>query len=115
MMQTQKQGVFTLAWPIFIEIALFMLMGNIDILMLGRFDELAVGAVGNANQLFQIIGLLFTIITSAVGILIAQSMGAKKEKDIPLIVSIAFYGNLVFSMLLSIALLVFGENILSLI
>ncbi len=114
-MQTQKQGVFTLAWPIFIEIALFMLMGNIDILMLGRFDELAVGAVGNANQLFQIIGLLFTIITSAVGILIAQSMGAKKEKDIPLIVSIAFYGNLVFSLLLSIALLVFGENILSLI
>src|SRR5690554_2210572 len=114
-MKNRKLGVFTLAWPIFIEIVLFMLMGNIDILMLGRFDEFAVGAVGNANQLFQIIGLLFTIITSAVGILISQSIGARKEKDIPLIVSIAFYSNLVFSVLLSIGLLIFGKEVLSLI
>ncbi len=114
-MNNRQPGVFTLAWPIFIEIALFMIMGNIDILMLGRFDELAVGAVGNANQLFQIIGLLFTIITSAVGILVSQSIGAKKEKDIPLIVSIAFYSNLIFSLILSVVLIVFGKEILSLI
>lgn len=107
--------VFSLAWPIFIEIALFMFMGNIDVLMLGRYDQFAVGAVGNANQLFSIIGLLFTMITSATAILITQSLGAKKEQEIPAIVSLAFYANLLFALLLSVVILLFGESILLLI
>lgn len=114
-MTVRKLGVFSLAWPIFIEIALFMLMGNIDILMLSRFDQYAVGAVGNANQLFQIVGLLFTIVTSATAILISQSIGAKKDEDLPVIVSLAFFGILAFSLVLSLIILGFGESILLLI
>ena len=114
-MIARKLSVFTLAWPIFIEIALFMLMGNIDILMLGRFDSLAVGAVGNANQLFQIIGLLFTIITSATAVLVSQSIGAKKDEDVPVIVSLAFFSNFVFALILSLIILFYGESILHLI
>ena len=46
----KKMKLFSLAWPIFIETALFMLLGMIDVLILSSYDDLAASAVGTANQ-----------------------------------------------------------------
>ena len=40
-----------IAFPIFIELLLFMIMGNVDTLMLSQYSDVAVAAVGNANQI----------------------------------------------------------------
>jgi Na+-driven multidrug efflux pump len=73
----KKLSVTGLAWPIFIEIALFMVMGNIDVIMLSRYSQNAVAAVGNANQILALTGLVFSVITAATGILFSQNLGAK--------------------------------------
>jgi Na+-driven multidrug efflux pump len=75
----KKLSVTGLAWPIFIEIALFMVMGNIDVIMLSRYSQNAVAAVGNANQILALTGLVFSVITAATGICILPVSRRKKS------------------------------------
>ena len=110
-----KKDIFPLAWPIFVEIGLFMVMGNIDVVMLSRVGEVIVSAVGNANQMFNLTALMFTVVTSASAILISQSIGAKKTQELPIIVTLAFTLNVVFAMGLGVFILFFGSMFLQLI
>jgi len=43
--------LLVIAGPIFIEMLLNIMVNNIDTLMLNYYDKMAVGAVGNANQI----------------------------------------------------------------
>ena len=54
MTETKKPNLFALTWPIFIELVLQMLMGNIDQIMISKYSQTAVAAVGNANPSAQI-------------------------------------------------------------
>ena len=110
-----NKKVFNLAWPIFIEIALFMLMGNVDVIMLSRYNSNAVAAVGNVNQLFSLIGLLFSVVTSATAVLVGQYIGAKKEKELGKVITVAITMNFIFSFLVSAFVLLGAEKILALI
>lgn len=110
-----KKDIFPLAWPIFIEIGLFMIMGNIDVVMLSRVGETIVSAVGNVNQMFNLVALMFSVVTSAAAILISQSIGAKKTQDLPVIVSLAFVLNMSLAFILGIGVLFFGTSFLGLI
>ena len=51
MTETKKPNLFALTWPIFIEIVLQMLMGNIDQIMISKYSPTGVAAVGNANTI----------------------------------------------------------------
>ena len=55
---TQKLSVFKMTWPIFIEILLQMMVGNVDQFMLSHYSQHSVAAVGNANQIINIVILL---------------------------------------------------------
>lgn len=114
-MKQANLKLFPLAWPIFIEIALFMLMGNIDVIMLSRFNEVAVAAVGNANQIFGLVGLIFSVITMSTAVLLGQYIGAKRNDQLNILGSTAMFGNLVFSLMLSLIIIFFSRQILSLI
>jgi Na+-driven multidrug efflux pump len=111
----KKLSVTGLAWPIFIEIALFMVMGNIDVIMLSRYSQNAVAAVGNANQILALTGLVFSVITAATGILFSQNLGAKNHDQLNVIASTSLFGNLLFSLIISIFILLFSETLLILI
>jgi putative MATE family efflux protein len=115
MFKNFKRDIFPLAWPIFIEIGLFMIMGNIDVVMLSRVSETVVSAVGNVNQVFNLIALMFSVVTSASAILISQSIGAKKTQELPTIVSLAFTLNMSLAFLLGLGVLAFGSYFLMLI
>ena len=54
-------SIWTLSWPIFIEVFLQMLVGNIDQLMMSQYSPQAVAAVANGNQILNvfIIGSLY--------------------------------------------------------
>lgn len=110
----KKLSVTGLAWPIFIEIALFMVMGNIDVIMLSRYSQNAVAAVGNANQILALTGLVFSVITAATGILFAQYLGARNHDQLNIIASTSLFGNLIFSLLISTFILLFSRPILTL-
>ncbi|WP_256759285.1 MATE family efflux transporter [Cohnella sp. WQ 127256] len=76
-----RYGLWTLTWPIFIEVFLQTLLGTVDTIMVSRISDDAVAVVGLAGQLFGAMTTLFMTIASGAGILIAQRIGAKRGED----------------------------------
>lgn len=101
-------SVFRLAWPIFVQALLSMFLGYADTLMLSGYNQTAVGAIGNANQILGFLTLAFTIISSASGVVVAQYLGAGKKEKINQIYTVCIAFNLVLS--LAISLLVFAGS-----
>ena len=56
-------SLLAMTWPVFIELLLQMLVGNIDQIMLSRYNATAVAAVGNANQIMTTLILTFNVIS----------------------------------------------------
>ncbi len=105
--------LFHLAWPIFIETALFMLLGFVDVFVLSRYDDLAASSVNTANQAVSIITIVFTVISGASAVLISQYLGAGKRVNASRIAALSIVFNLVTGLAASIIILVFSKNILS--
>lgn len=104
-----KTSLFKLAWPIFCQALLAMCIGYVDSLMLGRYSDTAVGAIGNANQIIGFLTLAFTIISSATGVIVAQYLGAKLTDKISQIYTVSIAFNLVLSGIISL-IVFFGSN-----
>ncbi len=94
-------SVFKLAWPIFVQALLSMLLGYADTLMLSGYDQTAVGAIGNANQILGFLTLAFTVISSASGVVVAQYLGAGKKDKISQIYTVCIAFNLLLSLIIS--------------
>lgn len=69
-----------LASPIILQQFIFSSLGMIDTMMIGQMGDVAVAAVGIANQVFFLVNLLLFGITSGSAIFTAQYWG---KKDIP--------------------------------
>ncbi|MGM9987785.1 MAG: MATE family efflux transporter [Bacillaceae bacterium] len=110
---TKKLSLMHLTWPIFIELFLFMIMGNIDTLMLSQYSDNAVAAVGVSNQVLGIIVVMFGFITTGAAILIAQYLGAREHKKTNEVIVISLLTNLVFGFILGIVLLLLTKPVLS--
>lgn len=93
--------LFSLTWPILIEILLHMLMGNIDTLMLSQYSDDSVAAVGVSNQILSIVIVMFGIVAQGAAVLISQNIGAKLEHKAAEISVMSISINLWFSLLLS--------------
>lgn len=108
-----NKKLIKICWPIFIQFALYMLLGSIDTFMLGRYSDDAVGAVGVVNQIITMVLLIFEVITSGTTILCSQYIGAKKEKeDMFKVVGTSIKVNLILGVVVSLAMLFFATPIL---
>lgn len=105
--QSRVRLVMGLSAPIFIELLLQMLVGNADQIMVGRVFPDGVGAIGNANQVTNLLLLVFSVIGSASTILISQYIGAKDTKRVSETYVTALAMNTVFGLLVSL-ILIFG-------
>lgn len=76
-----KKTLFHMTWPIFLEAVLFSIIGTVDTLMISSYDDNAVGALGNVNQMLALFQVLSNIITTGTGILCAQYIGAGKSTN----------------------------------
>ena len=108
----KKLKLFNLAWPIFIETALFMLLGFIDVLVLIGYDELAAASVNTANQSVSIVTIVFSVISGASAVLISQLLGAKRGHDASKIAALSIFFNFIFGVVISILLVVFSKPLL---
>ncbi|SEQ39697.1 putative efflux protein, MATE family [Lachnospiraceae bacterium RM5] len=109
-----ERSVFSLAWPIFVQTFLSILLGYIDTLMTSRYSVIAVGGIGNANQIISFLALAFSIISTATTIVISWMLGAKKDKEINVIYTLSIYFNLFLSVFISLLILIFHRNIIAL-
>ncbi len=110
---TKKLTLFSLTWPIFIEILLHMLMGNADTLMLSQYSDDAVAAVGVSNQILSVVIVMFGFVATGAGILVAQNLGAKRDEQAGTIAMSSLSLNLLFSLVMSIGLVLFSQPILN--
>jgi putative MATE family efflux protein len=104
MITNKKMSLYALTWPIFIEILLHMLMGNADTLMLSRYSDNSVAAVGVSNQILSLVIVMFGFIATGTAILVAQNLGAKQKLLASEISLVSLAINLLFGMVLSIVL-----------
>ncbi|MEK3890125.1 MATE family efflux transporter [Bacillus sp. FSL K6-3431] len=109
----KKLTLFALTWPIFIELLLHMLMGNADTLMLSQYSDQSVAAVGVSNQLLSLVIVMFGFISTGTAVLIAQSIGAKKNSTAKEIAVVSIGMNLLFGVVLSLLVFIFYKPILA--
>ncbi|MDO4748338.1 MAG: MATE family efflux transporter [Eubacteriales bacterium] len=109
----KKLKLFNVAWPIFVETALFMTLGFVDVFILSSYNDLAASAVNTANQSVSIVTIVFTVISGASAVLISQYLGAKKKESASRIAAISILFNLIFGIIISVLLVIFSGDILS--
>lgn len=111
---TEKTPLLVLAGPMFLEMFLNIFIHNVDTMMLSRYSENAVGAVGNANQIMNLLILMFGIIATATSVVVAQYLGAKKHGEMNMIYTLVVVVNLVFGLFLSGLLVLLKEPCMNL-
>lgn len=104
----------SLAFPIFIETFLVMMLGAVDTFMLSRHSDSSVAAVGLVNQLLNLIFILFEVISLGTSILCSQYIGAGKRDKVIQVVGISLLFNLVSGLAISACLYGFAGNLLNL-
>ena len=78
---SQTRRVFHLSLPIFAELLLQLLVGNMDQFMISRFGSAAVAAIGNGNQVMNVVVIVLETMSSATTILLTQHLGAGKSGE----------------------------------
>lgn len=107
-----ERSIFSLAWPIFFQALLGVMLGSVDTMMLSNYSETSIGAIGNANTVIGFLTLAFTVISSATGIIVSQYLGANKKDEMNKIYTVALSFNLVLSGVISIVVFLFSHPLL---
>lgn len=112
-----RMNIFHIVWPVFIEVLLGSLFGMVDMMMVGRISEhaaQAVSAVGMTNQPV-FLGLSFVQALNVGGTaIIARYYGAKKYKNISLVLKhVMLLAMLGFVLPISVLMIVLTPYVLS--
>ena len=112
-----RMNIFHIVWPVFIEVLLGSLFGMIDMMMVGRISEnaaQAVSAVGMTNQPV-FLGLSFVQALNVGGTaIIARYYGAKKYKNISLVLKhVMLLAMLGFVLPISVLMILLAPYVLS--
>ncbi|MDA3730388.1 MATE family efflux transporter [Niameybacter massiliensis] len=110
----KNTSLFMLTWPIIVELLLQMLIGNVDQMMISRYSQTSVAAIGNVNQIMTLLLITFNIITMATTILVSQFLGSNNKEKVSEIYSLATYTNLFFSIVLGSIMIIFHKPIFTL-
>ncbi len=65
--------------PIFIELLLQLLVGNIDQIMVSRYSQASVAAIVNGNQIMNIIIITMNMLCMATTVVLTQCLGARDK------------------------------------
>ena len=107
-----KKTLISLTIPIFLELLLVTVVGNIDTIMLGYYSDEAVGAIGGITQLLNIQNVIFSFINMATAILTAQFLGAKDYKRVKQVISVSLVLNVLLGLVLGGVYLFFWKGLL---
>lgn len=99
---SEKTPLLLIAGPMFLEMLLGTMLNNVDTLMLSHYDEYAVGAVGNSNQIMFMLNILFNIIATATSVVVAQYLGARQFDKMNMIYTLSIVVNATFGVTLSL-------------
>lgn len=107
-----KRQLKVLTIPVFIEMALVMMLGAVDTVMLSRYSDNSVAAVGLDNQLISLVFLVYQFFSMGAAILCAQYIGAGLRKRLVQVVGMALSVNLMVGFVVSFLLYLYAEELL---
>ena len=113
-MNYKRTMLLKLTLPIFIESLLRILMGNINVLMISRYSENAVGAIGVANQVISMLVVVYGIVSLGSAIAVGQHKGAGNYDMASKVANVAFVLNFLFGLALSMGVVVSARLVLKL-
>lgn len=100
-----------LTLPIFLELILQLLVGNVDKVMVG--NDYSATAINQANTILDMLAVSLSVLSAASLILISQYKGAQNKYKEQQIYIISFYFNLFVSLIIGILLAVLAHPVLS--
>ena len=100
--QDSTKTVFKMSIPIFIELLLQLLVGNVDQIMISQYSQGSVAAIGNGNQIMNIIIIVLSVTSVASTILISQYLGAKNKRKIAETCNVSLFVISLFSLFAAI-------------
>ena len=107
----QAVSLAKLVWPIFIEMILTMLVGNIDQYMVSSYSQNSVAAIGNANQILNLLLITFNIVSTSTTILVSQYIGSNNKHKVSITYTLSLFVNFIFSTFIMILILVSTDSI----
>ncbi|RUT35751.1 MATE family efflux transporter [Paenibacillus zeisoli] len=111
-MSLGTRSLFAITWPIFIELALQMLLRTTDTFMLSKVSDEAVAAVGVANQIISFGVLLFNFVALGSAVVISQYLGARREQEIGQLAGSSLGLNFLFGAFVSLLVMLFSGPLL---
>lgn len=105
--------VFKMSVPIFIELLLQLLVGNIDQIMISRYSADSVAAIVNGNQIMNIIIIVVNMLAMASAVILSQYIGANDIEECSRTCSVSLSIITITSIIATIAVLVFNKSIFS--
>lgn len=109
-----NKNLFKMSIPLFIELMLNLLVGNIDQIMISRYSQSSVAAVVNGNQVMNLVIVVLNMISMGTTIILSQYLGAndKKNSSRTCVLSLSLIS--VISVLVTVIILLFKRNIFQL-
>lgn len=106
MEQNSTKKVFKMSIPIFIELLLQLLVGNIDQIMISQYSQGSVAAIGNGNQIMNVVIIVLNVMCISTTILISRYLGANDQRKIIEICNVSLLVLLIISFVMSFILIV---------
>ena len=106
-----NKTIFMMSLPIFVELLLQLLVGNIDQLMISKYSQEAVAAIGNGNQIMNIVIVVLNVMSVSTTILISQYLGAKNKSKGSEVSTASLLISSVFSILITILVILFNKQL----
>ena len=111
MYQNTNKEVFKMSVPIFFELLLQLLVGNIDQIMVSRYSQSSVAAINNGNQIMNIIIIVLNCMSVATTILITRAFGSGEKKQAKVVANVSLYLLASFSVVVTIGIFIFNKAI----
>lgn len=113
--QIKKLTLFSLTWPIFIELFLHMIMGTVDTFMLSNYSDDAVAAVGVSNQIANMVNIMFNFVAAGTAVMVSRHIGARRLDQAHRTAGTSLVMNLGIGITLSILLVLVSDHALRLV
>lgn len=111
---TKTPTLLAIAWPIFVEQSLRILIGTVDTFMVAHVSDGAVAALGVSHRLIMLALICFNFIGIGTSVVITHHLGAGDRKGAESIAGTALGVNLWMGLLVSIPVFLFNAPLLRL-
>ena len=76
-----NRNLFFMSLPIFVELLLQLLVGNIDQMMVSRVSQQSMASIVNANQIMNLVIIVLSMASTAATVILSQYLGAEDKAN----------------------------------